>query len=571
MWLCFPSKNKWKVFPNSEEKSLDLKKTSHSLYSVEHDSGSAGSLGNNTDAAKMVEALEKSVQHKNRREGNYRPRMLDAWAMGMTTVLGGTYYGWNAALETGFGSYLISQFLMGWAFMVLIAAIAEIVSMTSFSGGTYGMGRVVLGFFPGFLCASMELMEYAFYTAAAFQFIATFSCDYFEWEYKYRPIIALLLYLFSFIFLFDRNQLYWNLNLILGICCLVILVIYCFACLPWTNLAANASLHNNSNNHAAFVNWFHGGIFGFIKFLPYTTWGFAGIESGALVTDLFENPRHNLSRGMFRGVFTLFLIMMFTLFVGVALPSHQYLKDHNPTPGTPPPEGVNAFASLTYFMEVGWSQLGMNGLKSNWLMIPAQYAMGFGFMLPAAKLFYAMGQSRLLPPIFQFPDQSKYLTYAVIITSFFSYLLCLGGLLIPNFDIENLPILFAFCTYLTDLFAFYRLRTDFLTSERIYRSPFKIPGAILSACFFSLGILSLLFFQENYDVLICWVGIMTFLCIYYFGYAKYIQVFSDQEQRTLLTLHILTMNRRKRMRKIRNRFYASIRKLTPSFLKSSDS
>jgi hypothetical protein len=80
---------------------------------------------------------------------------------GIATVIGGMFYGWNAALTSGFGSYLIAQVLIGIADIILILALCEMVSSAAFSGGSFGMGRVVLGFYAGFIVA--EALEYTFF------------------------------------------------------------------------------------------------------------------------------------------------------------------------------------------------------------------------------------------------------------------------------------------------------------------------------------------------------------------------------------------------------------------------
>jgi hypothetical protein len=131
-------------------------------------------------------AEEASEKHNIEIKGRFKPRSFGVWVSAMTTVIGGIYYGWNAGLVVGFGSYLIAQTLMGAAFVILVFSLAEIVSTVFFAGGSYGMARVVLGFYPGYMMASCELLEYLTYTAASFHFIASLICEKLHVSEDYR-------------------------------------------------------------------------------------------------------------------------------------------------------------------------------------------------------------------------------------------------------------------------------------------------------------------------------------------------------------------------------------------------
>lgn len=43
----------------------------------------------------------------------------------------------------------------------------ELCSAVSFSGGTYGLARVVLGFYSGFMIGTLELLEYTLMATAS--------------------------------------------------------------------------------------------------------------------------------------------------------------------------------------------------------------------------------------------------------------------------------------------------------------------------------------------------------------------------------------------------------------------
>ena len=74
------------------------------------------------------------------------------------------------------------------------------------------------------------------------------------------------------------------------------------------------------------------------------------------------------------------------------------------------------------------------------------------------------------------------------------------------------------------------------------------PGCIFAGLVFGLCVVSLVGFKEKTDFfegkfVAGFFGVMT---LYYFAYAKHIQKFSDEEQKTLLVLHVMNNNRRRR-------------------------
>ena len=464
----------------------------------------------------------------------YRANMFDIWAYCITTVIGGIYYGWNEGMKAGFGSYAIAQVLVGFAFQVLGCSLAEIMSTVSFSGGAYGMARVVLGFYIGFIVAVFEFLEYLTYTAVSAQYIGELFCVKLNVDMSYTPLFSLCFYVIAGAFVLESNTWFWRLNMVLALISLAIILIYCFCTLGHVDFAGNASLHRNHHDSSAMVNWFAGGMFAFMRILPFTTWGFGGLESAALLGDMTDNPRVNLSYGMAIGSFTLFFCTITIMFVASSLPP-----------------GLKDFSDLEYFMDSGFELIGINNHAAEWLIFPAQFAMAIGFILPSSKLLRAMSTSKLLPPsMFGGLEDSKSSHISILYVLGLSYLLCLIGIYIPSVDFENIPILLAQFTYLSDLYAFYKLRTDFSNRENKFRSPFGIPGVIVSGIMFILIAISVLGFQGRYGTFVSLLFFLIVLSIYYFCYAKRKQHFSDDEQKSLLVLHVIRNNNNKKKKKM---------------------
>ncbi len=59
---------------------------------------------------------------------------LDMWALGITIVMGGQYFAWNAALSVGTGGALLATLIVTSGYVCLILCIAELSSGLPFAG-----------------------------------------------------------------------------------------------------------------------------------------------------------------------------------------------------------------------------------------------------------------------------------------------------------------------------------------------------------------------------------------------------------------------------------------------------
>ena len=89
------------------------------------------------------------------------------WAMGITVVIGGQYFAWNAGLAAGFGTFSMAFVCIGTAYFCLCACTAELSSCVPFAGGSYGLARCSFGSYAGFLVGICEAFEYMIYVAVS--------------------------------------------------------------------------------------------------------------------------------------------------------------------------------------------------------------------------------------------------------------------------------------------------------------------------------------------------------------------------------------------------------------------
>jgi amino acid transporter len=66
--------------------------------------------------------------------------------------------------------------------------------------------------------------------------------------------------------------------------------------------------------------WFIGGFSQWMGILGFTTWGYAGIESLTMMTNLVENPKKDLPFGLAYGIICLFILNLLVTVVSSSLP-----------------------------------------------------------------------------------------------------------------------------------------------------------------------------------------------------------------------------------------------------------
>ena len=189
----------------------------------------------------------------------------DVFLLGITVVIGGEYYGWNTQLVSGFGMYFLAQILVGTAYICLVACIAEITSAIPFSGGAFGLSRVVLGFYPGFLVGSFEFLEYVVFTSLSVFYLGEVLCS---GTYEaLQPLIWLVIYAIFLMILLPGGRWMWSWIDLFGVISLGFIVIYCLGCLKWVDLGKYGSLGNTEAPGHEAQNWFAGGMVAFLSLI----------------------------------------------------------------------------------------------------------------------------------------------------------------------------------------------------------------------------------------------------------------------------------------------------------------
>jgi amino acid transporter len=249
----------------------------------------------------------------------------DIWALGITIVIGGQYFSWNAGLTSGFGSYFVSTILMGTAYICLCLSVSEITSALPFAGGAYGLARCSLGFFPGFVIGCSETVEYIFYVSSSTVSLGQMFTTMFPDLIGYEPYIWLAFYLSALSIHIFGGKYFWRFTMITAVASILPLMIFVFGSLKWSNIQKYGE---STEDTPLFI----GGISQFLTSFPLPAWFYVGVESLNMASNDIDQPKLTIPFGQITCILTLFCFSILVLSVASGLPPGLADLAGNPFP-----------------------------------------------------------------------------------------------------------------------------------------------------------------------------------------------------------------------------------------------
>ena len=141
---------------------------------------------------------------------------------------------------------LVGTLLMGSAYISFIYCIMETTSALPFAGA-FGLARCTLGFYAGFMVASMEALEYITYTATSALALANMLLSVLNLDVIYTPLICFLFYIVALVFHIRGGWVFWHFNTVLAMVSILVVIVFCLGSLRWVNFAQNAGVMDSSN------------------------------------------------------------------------------------------------------------------------------------------------------------------------------------------------------------------------------------------------------------------------------------------------------------------------------------
>jgi ethanolamine permease len=407
--------------------------------------------------------------------------VFSLWALGVGAVISGHFSGWNFGLGFGWGSMLVASVIITIMYLGLTYSIAEMSPALPHTGGAYSFARSAMGPWGGFVTGVAENIEYVLTPAVVVFFIGSYVGAILGTGPEVQPLYWILGYaIFVGANLFGV-ELSFRVTVVVTILALACLVVFYALALFNMDFMRNA-LNIGVGADGGLVHlpegggpWFPDGVHGVLAALPFAVWLYLAIEQLPLAAEESHDPRKDMPKGIMFGMFTLVASAFLVLTLNSSLPPGSWgLK----ASGEPLLEGFRAmlppeFATVLALVAIAG-------------LIASFHAIIFAY----GRQIYSLSRAGYFPR-FLSVTHGKHQTPQVALIA--GTLVGLGVMLAIWFiwgqekggafigaALLNMAVFGAMISYVMQAAAFVLLRSEMPDIERPYRSPFGVPGALIT-------------------------------------------------------------------------------------------
>jgi ethanolamine permease len=395
----------------------------------------------------------------------------------------------------------------------------------STQGGAYGITRVTLGFYPGYLVAYMDCGESIVYVAVAAFTLGQMITSVTGASSNLEPIYWVVFLLSSLAVHAVGGLAFWWINRIVAVASLIIVLIYILGSVQYADFNEYALM--DTPTEVVADRWFKGGGMEFMRILPLPCWFFVGVESINLACKDMIAPKQTVPAGYIGCVSTLFVTCFAVLFACCS----QY-------------PGVDVMKNELNPFNYGFARMfNITYRQATALSLPATYATASGFMFCFGRQLRAMGQSGLVSHVLG-DTITGWTTpvYALVGGS----LVALASCFLMHYSetvrrqVFNICMLCALASYGTQFASFVVLRTKYVTSiKREFVSPLGMFGAAWGCLVFFVVFISICGFQDNVIAIAAFIGFLLLVSVYYVCVASARQFFSEEEKDVMFKAYVL--------------------------------
>jgi ethanolamine permease len=407
--------------------------------------------------------------------------VFSLWALGVGAVISGHFSGWNFGLGFGWGSMAVASVIITIMYLGLTYSIAEMSPALPHTGGAYSFARSAMGPWGGFVTGVAENIEYVLTPAVVVFFIGSYVGAILGTGPEVQPLYWILGYaIFVGANLFGV-ELSFRVTVVVTILALGCLVVFYVLALFNMDFMRNA-LNIGVGSDGALVHlpegggpWFPDGVHGVLAALPFAVWLYLAIEQLPLAAEESHDPRKDMPKGIMFGMFTLIASAFLVLTLNSSLPPGSWgLKGS----GEPLLEGFRAmlppeFATVLALVAIAG-------------LIASFHAIIFAY----GRQIYSLSRAGYFPR-FLSVTHGKHQTpqvaliagtvvgLGVMMAIWYIWGEKNGGAFIGA-ALLNMAVFGAMISYVMQAAAFVLLRSEMPDIERPYRSPFGVPGALVT-------------------------------------------------------------------------------------------
>jgi amino acid transporter len=435
--------------------------------------------------------------------------------LGINIVMGSAI---DIDFHSGYWVLLFNTLLTGIGYILLTSSLAEMTSALPFSGGIYGIVRAFIHPFAGFYVACFELLINVFYIALSVRSFALLPIQAGVLPAYYYLVYCFVIYVAILSVCLIGGKIFWLSNLLIGITCLVIILIYILGGIEYAN----------------FAKWKHTDRpfqFGQVMvYLPDPSLTYLGVQYLPLASNLVPEARKDVPFAMVATVAVVFPLIISVITIANSVgPGFKALstEDH---------PLIFTFSKI----------LNLSIPLSHFMGLPGLFSTCFSFMYCFGRQASTMAGSGLLPPSFLWTLPGFGTPYvpliAVTIFSFILNILAHHFNKTVSFTYSYICCMSTYIVVIAFFLSYLRFIDNYSSLQRYYRSPFGKIGAILGIGIFTLCMISVIGFQgtSGYASVMVVAGLSAILVFIFRTVLKGSHEFSEEEKNELFKAYLIT-------------------------------
>ena len=479
----------------------------------------------------------KIIQINSNKSINNIPRTV-TWRgvllYGTCVLLGNHFANWSVGFKAGFWSFIGIMLIISTSFGCEMLCIAEMTSALPFSGGTYGVVRVTLGDFAGYLVGTAEAFQYILYVAFTTIALGKYITVMTGYNENYEPLYWFIMYTTIIVLLAFRRTLFWKSIWILGIYILVMILLFCTMTIEYTNF--NKYTTDTDTTEVTTTE----GSYLFFETIQQGSWFFnlAG-KIMPLTCSETINPTLNVPKAMYYN-YILSIISAFAIVFCVASlnPGIHILKNNK----TPLIFGFSKIFDITLIQAISFTFI-------------AKFATCLPYAFAYSIQLTAITKSGYLFQPFQniknFNNNTKYIL-SIFSGSALGFII---NVILWFWDkdytqyVSNGYKILGYLINLTIFFTYIVFKSKFSTLIKTYKSPVGIYGAIYGLVMFSIVFICIGVMWSRTDRWSTFVLLISFLLVWsapYFLYYRHHLTYSEEESTIMFIAYVINANQARR-------------------------
>ncbi|MEY4575804.1 MAG: hypothetical protein RL701_507, partial [Pseudomonadota bacterium] len=416
-------------------------------------------------------------------------RVWSLWALGVGAVISGQFSGWNLGLAAGgWGGMFIAALIVAVMYWSLCFSLSELSPALPHTGGAYSFARATLGPFGGFVTGLAESIEYIMTPAVIVFFIGNYLSAIFDTPASFAPVWWVASYALFGWLNYAGVELSFKVSIVVTLLALAILTVFCVSALPSADFSRWA-LNIGAGPDGRMVElpqgggpWLPFGLSGAFAALPFAVWLFLGIEELPLAAEEAHEPEKDMPKALLLGMATLLLFAIAVMYCNAAIGGEAAGQLR----------GGFALAKSGEPLLDGFRTLyGTNAARLLSVCAVIGLAASFHTIIFAySRQIYSLSRAGYYPPVLSLTDGVRKTPYAALVGGSAAGLAVLllvwftsgpeaGSVLIGG-SLLNMAVFGAMISYAFQALSFILLRVQQPELPRPYRSPFGIPGAVLT-------------------------------------------------------------------------------------------